>query len=72
MTQSQKNSAKQIDYWSASNPNSLNDYDDGMSPVWTNHVTKNAEVLVRTSSIIVYKVAQSNTAYAFGNLNQWA
>lgn len=56
MTQSQKNSAKQIDYWTASNPNSFNDYDDGLSPVWTNHTPK-AAILVRTSSVIVYKRA---------------
>lgn len=62
----------ETDYWSQNEPNALNDYDDGLSPVWINHPAK-AEILVQTSSVRVYKrVDHMRNAWVAPDWINWA
>lgn len=42
------------DYWTANNPNALNEYDDGLNPVWINREPK-APVFAENRTVRVYK-----------------
>lgn len=48
------NQTRDVDYWTAQNPNALNEYDDGLNPVWINHEPK-AKVYAEHKSVRVYQ-----------------
>lgn len=54
MTDSVNRQNLSADYWSANNPNALNEYDDGSNPVWINREPKTA-IHAENRTVRVYK-----------------
>lgn len=67
------NSSNQTDYWTNNNPNSLNDYDDGLPSAWINHKPQNAPIVFQNRSLTMYRFANAKiNAWTAPDWYNWA